>query len=184
MLKILQASLHQNVDQEFPDVQDGFRRQRNQRSNCQHPLDHQKSKRIQEKHLLLLHWLCQRLWLCGSQQTVENSERNGNTRPPASWVICMQVKKQQLAPDMEQPNGFKLGKKYFKAVHGHFAYLTLICTVHHAKYQTAQSTSWNQDSQEKINNLNKQLTTPWWQKVKRNLRVSWQKWKRRVKKLV
>ena len=50
MLKILQASLHQNVDQEFPDVQDGFRRQRNQRSNCQHPLDHQKSKRIQEKH--------------------------------------------------------------------------------------------------------------------------------------
>jgi len=26
-----------------------------------------------EKHLLLLYWLCQRLWLCGSQQTVENS---------------------------------------------------------------------------------------------------------------
>ena len=30
----------------------------------------------------LLYWLCQSLWLCGSQQTVENSERNGNTRPP------------------------------------------------------------------------------------------------------
>ena len=30
-------------------------RQRNQRSNCQHPLDHQKSKRVPEKHLLLLH---------------------------------------------------------------------------------------------------------------------------------
>ena len=28
--------------------------QRNQRSNCQHQLDHQKSKRIPEKHLLLL----------------------------------------------------------------------------------------------------------------------------------
>ena len=26
--------------------------------------------------------LCQSLWLCGSQQTVENSERDGNTRPP------------------------------------------------------------------------------------------------------
>ena len=24
------------------------------------------------------HWL----WLCGSQQTVENSERDGNTKPP------------------------------------------------------------------------------------------------------
>ena len=29
------------------------KRQRNQRSNCQHPLDHRKSKRVPEKHLLL-----------------------------------------------------------------------------------------------------------------------------------
>ena len=38
-------------------------------SNCQHPLDHRKSKRVPEKHLFLLYWLCQSLWLCGSQQT-------------------------------------------------------------------------------------------------------------------
>ena len=31
------------------------KRHRNQRSNCQHPLDHQKSKRIPEKHLFLLY---------------------------------------------------------------------------------------------------------------------------------
>ena len=30
----------------------------NQRSNCQPPLDHRNSKRIPERHLLLLHWLC------------------------------------------------------------------------------------------------------------------------------
>ena len=36
--------------------------QRNQRSNCQHPLDHRKSKRVPEKHLFLLHWLCQSLY--------------------------------------------------------------------------------------------------------------------------
>ena len=35
-----------------------------------------------KKHLFLLYWLCQSLWLCGSQSTVENSERDGNTRPP------------------------------------------------------------------------------------------------------
>ena len=29
----------------------------NQRSNCQHPFDHRKSKRIPEKYLFLLHWL-------------------------------------------------------------------------------------------------------------------------------
>ena len=42
----------------------------------------QKRKRVPEKHLFLLYWLCQSLWLCGSQETVENSERDGNTRPP------------------------------------------------------------------------------------------------------
>ena len=35
--------------------------QRNQRSNCQHLLDHRKSKRVPEKHLLLLYWLHQSL---------------------------------------------------------------------------------------------------------------------------
>ena len=44
-----------------------FTTQRNQRSNCQHSLDHWKSKRVPEKHLFLLYWLCQSLWLCGSQ---------------------------------------------------------------------------------------------------------------------
>ena len=34
---------------------------------------------------------------------------------PASWETCMQVKKQQLKPDMEQQTGSKLRKEYFKA---------------------------------------------------------------------
>ena len=41
MLKILQARLQQYVNHELPDVQAGFRkRQRNQRSDCQHLLGH------------------------------------------------------------------------------------------------------------------------------------------------
>ena len=36
----------------------------------------------------------------------------------------MQVKKQQLEPDMEQQTGFKLGKEYIKAVYCHPAYVT------------------------------------------------------------
>ena len=35
---------------------------------------------------------------------------------PASWEICMQVKKQRLEPDREQQTGSKLGKEYIKAV--------------------------------------------------------------------
>ena len=37
------------------------------------------------------------------------------TTLPASWEICMQVKKQQLELDMEQ-TGSKSGKEYVKAV--------------------------------------------------------------------
>ena len=44
----------------------------------------------------------------------------------ASWEICMQVKKQQLEPDMEQQTGSKLEKEYVKAVYCHFAYLTYL----------------------------------------------------------
>ena len=56
MLKILQARLQQYMNRELPNVQAGFyKRQRNQRSNCQHPLDHGKSKRVPEKHLFLLY---------------------------------------------------------------------------------------------------------------------------------
>ena len=38
------------------------------------------------------------------------------TTVPASWEICIQVKKQQLELHMEQWNGFKLEKQYTKAV--------------------------------------------------------------------
>ena len=105
------------------------KRQSNQRSNCQHPLDHRKSKGIPEKHLFLLHWLCQSLWLCGSQQTVEDSSRDGReyqTTLPASWEVCMQIKKQQLELDMEQWTGCKLGKEYNKAIHCHSDYLASV----------------------------------------------------------
>ena len=92
MFKILQARLQPHVNHELPDVQAGFRkRQRNKRSNCQHLLDHQKSKRVPEKYLLLLYWLCQSLWLCVSQQPLENSERDGGTRPsylPPEKSVC------------------------------------------------------------------------------------------------
>ena len=50
-----------------------------------------------------------RVFGCGSQQTMENSSRDGNTRPPyrPSWKICMPVKDQQLEMDMEQWTGSK-----------------------------------------------------------------------------
>ena len=80
MLKILQARLQQYVNWELPDAQAVFWKGRVTRD--QPSLDNGKCKRIPEKYLLLLHCLCLGFWLCGSQQTVENSPREENTRPP------------------------------------------------------------------------------------------------------
>ena len=44
---------------------------------------------------------------CVDHNKLENSSRDGNTTLPASWETCMQVKKQQLEPDMEQQTGSK-----------------------------------------------------------------------------
>ena len=55
MLKILQARLQLHVNRELPDVQAGFRqKQRNQRSNSQHPLDHGSSRKTSPSALLTM----------------------------------------------------------------------------------------------------------------------------------
>ena len=51
---------------------------------------------------------------------MENSERDGNTRPPdLPPEKSVQVKKQRLELDMEKQTGSKLGKEYIKAVYYH-----------------------------------------------------------------
>ena len=44
--------------------------------------------------------------------------------PWTQFEIWMQVKKQQLEPDMEQQTSSKLGKEYIKAVYCYPTYLT------------------------------------------------------------
>ena len=77
---------------------------------------------------------------------------------PASWEICLQVKKQQLEPDMQQQTGSKSGKKYIKAVYCHSAYLT-----------SMQSPSWEMLDWIKHTLESRLLGERWhplWQKVK------------------
>ena len=70
------------------------------------------------------------------------------TNLSASWEICMQVKKQELEPDIEQQTDSKLGKEYIKAVYCHPAYLTSMQSTSWESW-AGWSTSWNQDCQEK-----------------------------------
>ena len=108
-------------------------------------------------------------WLCVSQQTMENSYRwEYQTTLSVSWENCLQVKKQQLEPDMEQWTGSKLGKEYMKAVYCHSAYLTYM------KSTSREMLGWMKYKGEsrllgEISIMSDtQMTSPLWQKVKGN----------------
>ena len=73
MLKILQARFQQYVNWELPNVQAGFRKVREPEIKLPTSVGSLKRQDSSRKDLILLYWLCQSLWLCGSQQTVENS---------------------------------------------------------------------------------------------------------------
>ena len=92
-----------------------------------YPLN-RKSNRIPEEHLLLSTEVTLKPLTIHLLWTTTNCGKFLNrweyqTLLRASWETCMQVKKQQFEPDMEQPNGSKLGKEYIKAVYCHPAYL-------------------------------------------------------------
>ena len=93
MLKILQARLQQYTNHELPDVQAGFRKkQRNQRSNCQHLLDLQKSKRVPEENIYFYFIDYAKDFDCVDHHQVENSEGDGHSRPPdlpLEKSVCM-----------------------------------------------------------------------------------------------
>ena len=142
---------------------------------------HRKSERVWEKRLLItLKPLT--LWVttnCGKFLKRFESQ----TTLPASWDACIQVKKQQLELDMEQQTGSKSGKKYAKAVYCHPAYLTCMQST------SFEMLSWMKHKLESrlLGEIsitsNMQMMPLLWQKVKRNYRACWWRWKRRVKQL-
>ena len=87
---------------------------------------------------------------------------------PASWGICMQVKKQQLEPDMKQWTGSKLGKENVKAVCCHPAYLTYMQSTSYEMLgwmtHKLESGLWG----EIWITSDMLMISPSWQKVKRN----------------
>ena len=108
MLKILQARLQQYVNRELPDVQAGFRkgrRTRDQIANIRWIIE--KAREFQKNiyfcfidYAKTFVWIttnCGKFWKRWEYQITW----------PASWETYMQVRKQQLALDMEQQTGSK-----------------------------------------------------------------------------
>ena len=114
MFKILQARLQQYMNQELPDVQARFRKRRGTRDQISSSWWITEKAREFQKNI----------YFCFTDYTVfDYMDHNKlwkilkgweyQTTLPASWEICMQVKKQQLEPDREQ-TGSKFRMEYDK----------------------------------------------------------------------
>ena len=125
MLSILQAKLQWYMNREFPDFKLDLGKAeetRNQIANICWIIEKQESSTKTSISALLTMPKPLTVWIttnCGKLKRWEYQ-----TTWLASCEICMQVKKQQLEPDMEEWTGSKLGKEYVKAVYCHPAYLT------------------------------------------------------------
>ena len=125
MLKILQARLQQYMNRKVTDVQAAFRKGRGTRDQIANILGSSKAGEF-EKNIYFWFVDYAKSFDCVDHNKLwKNIQEMGyQITWPASWEICMQVKKQQLELDMEQQTGSKLGKEYIKAVYCHPTYLT------------------------------------------------------------
>ena len=109
MFKILQARLQQYVNHKLPDVQAGFRKGRGTRDHIVNILWIMEKAREFQKNIYFCfidYAKAFDLWItinCG--KFFKRWEYQATW--PASWEICMQVRKQQLELDMEQQTASK-----------------------------------------------------------------------------
>ena len=82
MLKILQARLQQYVNHELPDVQGGFRKGRGTRDQIANIHWIIEKAREFQKNIYFCFIDYAKAFDCVDHNKVENSERDGNTRPP------------------------------------------------------------------------------------------------------
>ena len=126
MLKILQARLQQYMNRELPDVHARFRKGRGTRDQIANICRITKKQESSRKNTYFCFIDYAKAFDCVDHNKLWKilKEMGIQTTWPASWEICMQIKKQQLKLDMKQQTGSKLGKEYVKAVYCHLAYLS------------------------------------------------------------
>ena len=81
MLKILQARLQQYVNRELPDIQAGFRKSRGTRDQIAKISWIIKKARKFQKNIYFCFTDYAKAFDCVDHNILENSERDGNTRP-------------------------------------------------------------------------------------------------------
>ena len=103
------------MNQEIPDVQAGFRKGRGTRDQIANICwIIEKPREFQKNICFYFVDYAKAFDLITTNYEQFSKKWKYQTTLPASWETCMQVKKQQLEPDMEQWTGSKLGKGYDK----------------------------------------------------------------------
>ena len=125
MLKLPQARLQQYLNRELPDAQAGFRKGRGTRDQMANICWIIEKVREFQKNIYFCFIDYAKAFECVDHSKLWKIlwEMGYQTTSPASFITCLNIKKQQFEPDMEQQTGSKLGKEYIKAVYCHPAYL-------------------------------------------------------------
>ena len=112
------------MNSELPDVQAGFRKGRRTRDQIANICWIMEKARECQKNIYFCFLDYAKAFDCVDHNKLWKilKEMAFQTIWPASWEICMQVRKQQLELDMEQQTGSKSGKEYIKAVYCHPAF--------------------------------------------------------------
>ena len=108
MLKILQARLQQYMNHELPDVQAGFTKGRGTRDQIANICWIMEKAREFQKNIYFCFIDYAKAFNCVDHHKLENSERDGNTRPPdlpPEKSVCRSGIKRYN--DMEQQTGSK-----------------------------------------------------------------------------
>ena len=153
---------------ELPDVQVGFRKGRGTRDQIANICWIIKKAREFQKNIYFCFIDYTKAYDCVDHNKLENSSRDGNTRPPylpSEKSVC---RSRSNRTGHKQRTDSKLGKEYVKAVYCHSAYLTYMkntsyempgCMKHKLETRLRVEISIISDTK---------MTPPLWQKVKRN----------------
>ena len=114
------------MNQEFPHVQAGFRKGRGTRDQIANIHWIIIKAREFQKNIYFID--CAKAFDCVDHNKLWKILKEMGIPDHLTCLLrtCVQVKKQQLEPDVEQWTGSKLAKEYIKAVYCHPAYLTYI----------------------------------------------------------
>ena len=169
---------------ELPDVQAGFGKGRGTRNQIATSVGLSKKQRNSRKTSTSASLTTLKPLTVGSQQTVENSSRDGNTKLPHLSPENPVYGSRSNRTGHGTTDWFKIGKGVHQGhIYCHLACLTYMQSTSYKMLGCMTHKLKSRFLEEILITSDMQMTPPLWQKAKKNKRSCWWKCKRSVKKL-